>query len=233
MVGARSVPPITRGRDAASSCFPVIARPGLAGGVATGGGTVTTNLAEFSAARPRLHAVALRVLGDAGDAEDVVQETWLRWERADRSDVRSPRAFLAVTARRLAINAVLSAHRRQETPAGPWLPDTADRGAGADTLAERGDAVDAALRLLLERLTPAERATYLLRTAFDYPYRRIADVTRLSAANCRQLARRAHLALAAGRCRPVDAAAHRRLVRAFLGAARGGDLRRKIGRAHV
>src|SRR5688500_6536220 len=118
-----------------------------------GGGAVTMNLSEvsgddnsaFIAVRPRLHAVAVRVLGDPGEAEDVVQEAWLRWERADRSDVLRPSAFLAVTATRLAINVAMSARRRRETPAGSWLPETVDRGVGPETAAERHEAVDAAI----------------------------------------------------------------------------------------
>jgi RNA polymerase sigma-70 factor (ECF subfamily) len=104
------------------------------------------------------------------------------------------------------------------------LPETVDPQVGPEAEAERRDAVDAAMRLMLERLTPAERATYLLRTAFDYPYRRISRVLHVNVEHARQLARRAHEGLAAGRRRPVDAAAHRRLVRTFLAAARTGDL---------
>ncbi len=193
---------------------------------------MTMNLVEssrdndsvFFAVQPRLYAVALRVLGDVGDAEDVVQEAWLRWERADRSNVLSPSAFLAVTATRLAINVAYSARRRHETPAGSWLPEMVDRGVGPEMEAERRDAVEAAIRLMLERLTPAERATYLLRTAFDYPYRRISEVLHLGVEHARQLVRRAHEGMAAGRRRPVDGATHRRLVRTFLAAAQTGDL---------
>ncbi|NUP67226.1 MAG: RNA polymerase subunit sigma-24 [Nonomuraea sp.] len=178
----------------------------------------------FAAARPRLFGIALRVLDDVGEAEDVVQETWLRWERADRSDVVSPPAFLALTTTRLAINVTQSARRRRETSAGPWLPETVDRGVSPETSAERQEAVDGAIRLLLERLTPAERAAYLLRKAFDYPYRRISEILQLGADHARQLVRRAHEHLAAGRRRPVSSVAHRRLVRTFLAAARTGDL---------
>ena len=194
---------------------------------ANGGETVNpsnTDNSVYIAIRPRLHAVALRVLGDVDEAEDVAQEAWLRWERADRSNVVSPSAFLSVTASRLAINVALSARRRHETPASSWLPDAVDRETGPETQAERHDAVDAAIRLMLERLTPAERATYLLRTAFDYPYRRISEVLGLGADHARQLVRRAQEALSAGRRRTVDAATHRRLVRTFLAAARTGDL---------
>ncbi|MFC7644737.1 sigma-70 family RNA polymerase sigma factor [Streptosporangium lutulentum] len=178
----------------------------------------------FVTTRPRLFAIARRVLDDVGEAEDVVQETWLRWERADRSVVVSPPAFLAMTTTRLAINVTHSARKRRETSAGPWLPETVDHGVSPETVAERHEAVDAAVRLLLEKLSPAERAAYLLRKAFDYPYRRISDVLHLSADHTRQLVRRAHEHIATGRRQPVDATAHRHLVRTFLAAAQSGDL---------
>ncbi|ETK34744.1 sigma factor [Microbispora sp. ATCC PTA-5024] len=180
--------------------------------------------AAFVPVRPRLIAIALRVLRDVGEAEDVVQEAWLRWARTDRSAVLSPPAFLALTTTRLAVNVVQSARRRRETSAGLWLPEAADGGAGPDTAAERQDAVDVAVWLLLEKLTPAERAVYLLRKAFDYPYRRISEILHLRACHTRQLARRAHEHLATERRQPVNTTAHRRLVRTFLAAAQTGDL---------
>ncbi|MBF8184389.1 RNA polymerase subunit sigma-24 [Nonomuraea sp. K274] len=180
--------------------------------------------AVFVTTAPRLSAIGLRMLGDVGEAEDVVQETWLRWARADRSMVISPPAFLAMTTTRLAINVTQSARRRRETCAGPWLPETADRGVSPETAAERHEAVEAAVRLLLENLTPAERAAYLLRKAFDYPYRRISEILHLGADHTRQLVRRAHEHIATGRRQPVNAAAHRRMVRTFLAAAQTGDL---------
>ena len=178
----------------------------------------------FVSTAPRLFAIGLRVLHDVGEAEDVVQETWLRWARTDRSVVVSPPAFLALTTTRLAINVVQSARRRHETAAGPWLPDTTDRSVSPETAAERREAVGTAIRLLLERVTPAERAAYLLRIGFDYPYRRISELLHLGEDHARQLVRRARDHLATGRRHPVSAAAHRRLVRTFLAAARTGDL---------
>ncbi|WP_271218810.1 sigma-70 family RNA polymerase sigma factor [Streptosporangium carneum] len=181
-------------------------------------------VSAFVSAAPRLFAIGLRVLQDVGEAEDVVQETWLRWARADRSVVVSPPAFLALTTTRLAINVVQSARRRHETSAGPWLPETTDRAVSPGTAAERHEAVDTAIRLLLERLTPAERAAYLLRMAFDYPYRQISEILHLSEDHARQLVRRARGHLATERCRPVSTTAHRRLVQTFLAAAQTGDL---------
>ncbi|WP_327590987.1 sigma-70 family RNA polymerase sigma factor [Nonomuraea sp. NBC_00507] len=178
----------------------------------------------FVSAAPRLFAIGLRVLQDVGEAEDVVQETWLRWVRADRSVVVSPPAFLALTTTRLAINVAQSARWRRETSAGPWLPETTDRAVSPETAAERREAVDTVIRLLLERLTPAERAVYLLRIAFEYPYRRISEILDLGEDHARQLVRRARDHLANERRHQVSTAAHRRLVRAFLAAAQNGDL---------
>ncbi|MGW0802554.1 sigma factor [Nonomuraea sp. NPDC002799] len=178
----------------------------------------------FVTTAPRLLAIGLRFLGDVGEAEDVVQEAWLRWARADRSVVSNPPAFLALTTTRLAINVAQSARRRRELSVGPWLPETVDGSVSLETVAERHDAVDAVLRLLLEKLSPAERAAYLLRKAFDYPYRRISEVLHLGADHTRQLVRRAHERLAAGRRQPVDTAVHQRLVQTFLTAAQTGDL---------
>ncbi|MDP4509275.1 sigma-70 family RNA polymerase sigma factor [Nonomuraea turcica] len=178
----------------------------------------------FVSAAPRLFAIGLRVLQDVGEAEDVVQETWLRWARADRSVVVSPPAFLALTTTRLAINVAQSARWRRETSAGPWLPETTDRDVSPETAAERREAVDTVIRLLLERLTPAERAVYLLRVAFEYPYRRISEILDLGEDHARQLVRRARDHLANERRHQVSTAAHRRLVRAFLAAAQNGDL---------
>ncbi|MEQ4722521.1 sigma-70 family RNA polymerase sigma factor [Nonomuraea sp. B19D2] len=178
----------------------------------------------FVSAAPRLFTIGLRILQDVGEAEDVVQETWLRWARADRSIVNNPSAFLALTTTRLAINVAQSARRRHETSAGPWLPETSDRSVSPETAAERREAVNTALWLLLERLSPAERAAYLLRIAFDYPYRRISEILHLGEDHARQLVRRARDHLATERRHPISTTAHRRLVRTFLAAAETGDL---------
>lgn len=178
----------------------------------------------FLAARPQLVAIARRVLRDGVEAEDVVQEAWLRWRRADRDRVLNAPAFLSSTTTRLAINVVRSARSRRETTAGGWVLDGADQDGGPEPAVEVAESVDAGLRLLLTTATPAERGAYLLRAAFDYPYRRIGDVLHVRADHARQLVRRAHQHLRSGRRRPVDAAEHRRLVRTFLDAARSGDL---------
>jgi RNA polymerase sigma-70 factor (ECF subfamily) len=176
----------------------------------------------FDALRPRLFGIAYRVLRCRADADDVVQEAWMRWQRTDRSEVRDPAAFLATVTTRLAINVSQSARARHETAAPP--PETAD---GSDPLleAEQGDALAGAIRVLAERLTPAERAAYVLRVAFDYPYRRIAEATTLSEPNARQLVTRARGRLSGDGRRTTSPTDQRRLLDAFLAAARTGDLR--------
>ena len=161
-------------------------------------------LAEFGHLRPRLLGIAYRILGSWAEAEDVVQDAWLRWQTCDRSVVRNSTVFLVTTTTRLAINAATSARARRETCVGNWLPegiDTSDRPA---IEAERREALHDGIRLVLQRLAPTERAAYVLRQAFDYPYSRIATLLRISEANARQLVSRAskHLALAQRDRRP-------------------------------
>ncbi|AZQ32767.1 RNA polymerase sigma-70 factor [Streptomyces cyaneochromogenes] len=179
---------------------------------------------QFMAARPQLFGIAYRVLGSAAEAEDVVQETWLRWQRTDRAEIREPTAFLATVTTRLAINVAQSARMRRESYVGPWLPEPIDTRADPQLGAERAEALDLAVLLLLEKLNPVERAAYVLREAFDYPYKRIAEILETSEANTRQLVTRARKHLAAERKAPAGPTAHRRLLEVFLAAARTGDL---------
>jgi RNA polymerase sigma-70 factor (ECF subfamily) len=176
------------------------------------------------AARPQLFGIAYRVLGSAVEAEDIVQEAWLRWQKADRADVQEPAAFLATVTARLAINLARSARVRRETYVGPWLPEPVDTSNDPQLGAERAEALDLALLFLLEKLNPVERAAYVLREAFDYPYRQIADMLETSEANTRQLVSRARRHLAAERKAPVSRDAHRRLLEVFLTAAQTGSL---------
>jgi RNA polymerase sigma-70 factor (ECF subfamily) len=180
--------------------------------------------ASFVRARPRLLGIARRVLGSAADADDVVQEAWVRWLHTDRSQVRDPAAFLATTTTRLAINVGQSARARHETDLDPQLEDVMDADADPRLGAERRANLDDALWTVLEKLSPAERAAYVLREAFDYPHRRIAEVVGLSEANARQLVTRARRRISEERSRAVDAAEHERLADAFVAAARRGDL---------
>jgi RNA polymerase sigma-70 factor (ECF subfamily) len=178
----------------------------------------------FLRTRPRLFGIAYRILRSPFEAEDIVQDAWVRWQGADRAGVVNAEAFLATTTARLALNHLQSARRRRETPAGAQLPEAPESDVGPERVAERSDDVELAVLMLLAKLAPAERATYVLREAFDYPYDRIADLLRLSSANCRQLVRRARKRMAAGRCRPVSSTAHRRLLAAFLSAAQDGKV---------
>ncbi|MEU9607334.1 RNA polymerase sigma-70 factor [Streptomyces sp. NPDC048057] len=179
---------------------------------------------EFVAVRPRLFGIAYRVLGSAVEAEDVVQEAWLRWQGTDRTEVREPAAFLTTVTARLAINVAQSARVRRESYVGPWLPEPVDTSTDPQVGAERAEALTLAVLHLLERLNPVERAAYVLREAFDYPYGRIAQILETSEANARQLVSRARRHLSAPRGEPVGRAAHRRLLEVFLAAARTGDL---------
>jgi DNA-directed RNA polymerase specialized sigma24 family protein len=121
------------------------------------------------------------MLSSASEAEDLVQDVWLRWQTTDRSVVENPAAFLATTTTRLAINALQSARVRRETYIGPWLPEPVDTSADPYLGAERGEALEFAALLLMEKLAPSERAAYVLREAFDYPYGQIpASLSRVS-----------------------------------------------------
>jgi RNA polymerase sigma-70 factor (ECF subfamily) len=179
---------------------------------------------EFVAARPRLFGIAYRVLGSSVEAEDIVQDAWLRWQNTDRSGIQDPGAFLATVTARLAINYAQSARMRREAYIGPWLPEPVDTSVDPQLGAERAEALDLAVLFLLEKLNPVERAAYVLREAFDYPYKRIADILETSEANTRQLVSRARKHLTAERREPVDSTAHRRLLEVFLTAAQTGSL---------
>jgi len=179
---------------------------------------------QFSAARRRLFGIAYRILGSAAEADDVLQDAWVRWQTYDRSTVRNPDAFLTTTVTRLAINVAQSARVRRETYIGPWLPEPVDTSADPTLGAERGEALEVALLMLLEKLTPTERAAYVLREAFDYPYEQIAEIVGHSQASVRQLVSRARRHLGEERRAPVAPEAQRRLLTAFVAAAKAGDV---------
>jgi RNA polymerase sigma-70 factor (ECF subfamily) len=179
---------------------------------------------DFGRVRPRLFGIAYRMLGSVHEAEDLVQDVWLKWQAYDRSTVREPAAFLATTTTRLAINASQSARARRETYVGPWLPEPVDTSADPTLGAERGEALELAMLVLLEKLSPTQRAAYILREAFDYPYEQIADIVQLSEANVRQLVSRSRKRLAEERREPVDKDEQRKLLTAFMAAAQEGDL---------
>lgn len=175
--------------------------------------------------RARLFGIAYRILGSAAEAEDVVQEVWLRWQRTERSVVVSPAAFLSSTATRLAINVAQSARVRRETYIGPWLPEPIDTSSDPEVGAQRAEALELALLLVLEKLSPAERAAYVLREAFDYSYPEIAHMLRLSLVNARKIVSRARKHLSDEQRESVDTDEHRRLLNAFVSAARTGTWR--------
>jgi len=181
-------------------------------------------LSAFAPVRPRLFGIAYRMLGSAAEAEDVVQDVWLRWQSMNRSTVENPPAYLATTATRLCINLAQSAHTRHETYIGTWLPEPVDTSSDPTVGAERGEALRLAILLLLEKLSPTERAAYVLREAFDYPYRQIADILQMEEANVRQLVSRARKHIEDGRRTSVSSNEQRRFLEAFIAAAQKGDM---------
>ncbi|MGI5269842.1 RNA polymerase sigma-70 factor [Nonomuraea sp. CA-218870] len=186
-----------------------------------------TGVDDFEAWRPLLLGLAYRLLGSMWDAEDVVQDAWLRWSAADRQDVREPRAFLITVVSRLALDQLRSARVKREAYVGPWLPEPVQDGeAGPLDTAELRDTVSFATLHLMERLSPPERAVFVLREAFELPYDRIAGIIGVSVANARQLHHRAARRLAEGRHGRFSPSAeeHAELFNRFLAAAGGGDL---------
>jgi len=181
-------------------------------------------LSSFFSVRPRLFGIAYRMLGSAAEAEDILQDVWMRWQSTDRSVVQDPPAFLATTTTRLCINLVQSARSRRETYVGEWLPEPVDTASDPTLGAERAEALELAVLVLLEKLSPAERAAYVLREAFDYSYRQIADILQIEEANARQVVSRARKHVANGRQAPVSSDEQRRLLRAFIDAAQTGDI---------
>jgi RNA polymerase sigma-70 factor (ECF subfamily) len=190
-------------------------------------GTSSDSAVEvFNASRPRLFGIAYRMLGSVVEAEDIVQEAWLRWQGTDRSIVRNPAGFLTTVTTRLALNTADSARARREQYIGPWLPEPVDTSADPTLGAEKAEALEAAVLVLLEKLGPEHRASYVLREAFDYSYDQIAEILGTTSANARQMVSRARKHVRSSRKEPVEPAEHRALLEAFLAAAQDGDLRR-------
>ncbi|MFC9679109.1 RNA polymerase sigma-70 factor [Streptomyces sp. NPDC056948] len=190
---------------------------------------MTTTIAEeFEVHRPRLFSLAYRLLGSAEEAEDAVQDAYLRYSGADRGGIEHPAAWLAKVVTNLCLNRLTSARARRERYVGTWLPEPVVTGGGAlgpMESAEQRDAVSMAMLVLLERLTPTERAVYVLREAFGYGHREISGVLDLSEANCRQLYRRAVRRVGEPQARFEPASEQQEeLVASFITAARDGDL---------
>jgi RNA polymerase sigma-70 factor, ECF subfamily len=190
------------------------------------GAGIEAAIGAFNESRPRLFGIAYRMLGSVAEAEDIVQEAWVRWQGTDRTVVRNPAGFLTTVTTRLAINTAESARVRREQYVGPWLPEPVDTSADPSLGAEKAEALESAVLMLLERVRPDQRAAYVLREAFDYSYDEVADILETSTANARQLVSRAKKAVGSDRRDPVDPAAHRRLLEAFVAAARDGDVKR-------
>jgi RNA polymerase sigma-70 factor (ECF subfamily) len=195
---------------------------------------MTDPAGSFEPYRRRLLGLAYRMLGSMAEAEDAVQETYLRWHAADRGKVSDPRAFLMTITARLCLDVLRSARVRRETYVGPWLPEpVVDTAAlSPDTPTELAEDLSIALMLTLDRLSPLERAAFLLHDVFDCSYSAIAAALGRRESTCRQLAARARFHVRTARPRGLSppgasdatTAKHARLVSAFVSAARSGDL---------
>ncbi|GIM89777.1 RNA polymerase sigma factor SigJ [Paractinoplanes toevensis] len=174
---------------------------------------------EFVRHRPMLLGLAYRMVGSLHDAEDVLQEAYLRWAGADRSNVEQPRRYLTRVVARLAVDHLRARQARRESYVGEWLPEPAP--------AEAVDTTDLSYAVLhlMEQLTPPQRAVYVLRTAFDVPYEEVAEIVGRTETDCRQLLHRAQEALRSDHARFTPAPQeHERLLKSFVAAARDGDL---------
>jgi RNA polymerase sigma-70 factor, ECF subfamily len=183
----------------------------------------------FTLHRPLLLHIAYDILGSVADAEDVVQETWLRWSAQDRGDVAEPRAYLAKIAGRLALNRLRAIKAQRETYPGPWLPEplltSPDVGSEVAEHAELGREISIAMLVVLETLSPAERAVFVLREVFGMSHEEIAGILDRSEAAVRQLAHRAREHVHARRPRfDTDADQHRQITERFLAACYSGDV---------
>lgn len=185
-----------------------------------------TDVDRFEASRPRLEAIAYRLLGSASEAEDAVQETFLRWQAADVEHIEVPEAWLTKVLTNLCLNQLTSARARREAYVGQWLPEpllAGDPMLGPADTAEQRESVSYAVMAVLERLSPNERVVYVLREAFAYPHREIARILDITEAASQQIHHRAKKHVADGKARTeVDRAAARRVVEEFLAAATSG-----------
>jgi RNA polymerase sigma-70 factor, ECF subfamily len=188
---------------------------------------MTVRTEDFERHRSLLFSIAYRMLGSVADAEDVVQEAYLRWREVPTKEVRSPKSYLSAVVTRLSINRLRSARARREEYVGPWLPepllsDRAEETAGA---AELNESLSIAFLVLLESLNPVERAVFLLREVFDYDYDEISRIVEKSEDNCRQIAHRARQSVAARRPRfERSPEQEERLARQFFETCMNGDM---------
>ena len=188
---------------------------------------VPIRLAAFDQYRSLLFSIAYRMLSSVADAEDMLQETFIRWQQAPEQEIRSPRAFLITIISRLCINHLQSARAQREQYVGQWLPEPIVTAPGSDPLdnIRLGESLSMAFLLMLERLTPLERAVFVLREVFEYEYPELATVVGESEANCRQILHRARQHVTS--MRPRFKASHQQkseLLERFLQATKSGDL---------
>ncbi|MGW6458838.1 RNA polymerase sigma factor SigJ [Streptomyces sp. NPDC055078] len=181
-------------------------------------------LAEFEKQRSRLWGIAYRITGSVADAEDAVQEAWLRWQGLPDGEADDPRAYLATVVSRICYDQLTSARARRESYVGPWLPEPVVTEGGPEDRVTLDESVGFALLTVLERLTPAERTAFILHDVFAVPFPEIADVVGRTPDSVRQLASRARRRVRSeAPRRSVDREEHRRVVEAFLTAVTGGD----------
>jgi RNA polymerase sigma-70 factor (ECF subfamily) len=193
--------------------------------------TDSARLTAFNQYRALLFSIAYRMVGSVTDAEDLLQETFIRWQQATDSDIRSPKAFLITIVSRLCINHLQSARAQREEYVGQWLPEPLATDPASDPLGvlRADESISMAFLVMLERLTPAERAVFLLREIFDYKYGDIATALGLSEANCRQILRRAQQHVRAVRPRfKASAQEHNDLLERFRQATESGDMSRLL-----
>ena len=186
----------------------------------------------FSSTRPLLFSIAYRMLGSVTDAEDLVQDAFVRWLEAPEAEVHAPRAYLATIVTRLAINQLQSAQSRRETYVGPWLPEPimTEHAPDPSEPIELAESLSMAFLLMLERLSPTERAVLLLHDVFDFDYEEIARIIDKSEVNCRQLLTRAKKHIGEPRARyDADPAQADRLLNRFVEATRAGDIDGLVG----
>lgn len=176
-------------------------------------------LDDFEQHRSLLHGIAYRMLGSAADADDILQEARIRWLAARKEEIVHVRSYLVTIVSRLCLDELGSARKRRETYIGPWLPEPVVTPPEADP-----DSLSVAFLMLLERLSPAERATFLLAEVFDYELSEVARILGKSEDACRQLAVRARKHVHSGRVRPIDREDHTRTLQAFVSACSTGDL---------
>jgi RNA polymerase sigma-70 factor (TIGR02957 family) len=186
---------------------------------------LSRSLESFEEHRPLLFTVAYEILGSVADAEDVLQESWLRWDGADRSDVRDPRAYLVRVVTRQALNRLRTVKRQRETYVGPWLPEPLATTHDVAEDAELADSVSLAMLVVLETLGPLERAVFVLREVFGFEYDEIAEATGRSSDAVRQTASRARRHVEARRPRVPEPPDARLVAERFLSAAATGDVK--------